>query len=59
MVNEAYAPVKSRRYRGVRKASEVSERLYVGDLPQIATEQSIRQLFEGHGFPLNRCIHRR
>ena len=52
VVNEAHALVKSRRYRGVRKTRGVSERLYVGNLSQIATEQSIRQLFEGHGFRL-------
>ena len=33
-----------------RTAAEVSERLFVGNLSQAATEQSIRQLFGDHGF---------
>ena len=53
VVNEAYQSERGRREspRSVRTAAEVvSERLYVGNLAEAATEQAIRQLFTDHGF---------
>ena len=53
VVNEAYQSERGRRGRprSVRTAAEVvSERLYVGNLAEAATEQTIRQLFTDHGF---------
>ena len=54
VVNEAYQSERGGRVgpRSVRAQTEVSERLYVGNLSNAATEQSIRQLFADHGFRL-------
>lgn len=52
VVNEAQQPKaeSSRLGRGTPSVAEVSERLYVGNLPYTATEESVRNLFVGHGF---------
>ena len=55
VVNEAYQSERGGRVspRSVRAQSVVSARLYVGNLSNAATEQSIRQLFADHGFRLS------
>jgi hypothetical protein len=52
VVNEAQQPKaeSSRLGRVTPSVAEVSERLYVGNLPYTATEESVRNLFVGHGF---------
>ena len=54
VVNEAFQAKRGGRAspRRVRPAAVVSERLYVGNLSEAATERSIRELFGGHGFRL-------
>lgn len=51
VVNEAHEPKRdvTRRERGSRLI-DISERLYVGNLPFSATDVSVRELFRTHGF---------
>lgn len=51
VVNEAHEPKREAVQQQRRSRSmEISERLYVGNLPFSATEPSVRELFRNHGF---------
>jgi RNA recognition motif. (a.k.a. RRM, RBD, or RNP domain) len=53
IVNEAAPPQAGRRPQTVDRhagSTDLSERLYIGNLPYTATEATVRELFRGHEF---------